>query len=265
MSLKKALAHYDAGLAAVPATALCAGLGAYLLAHVLLRYRISRTIGHGRPVAPRGAAGASGRSPTTCLRSRRCRWRRPIFVVLIAYEGIRYREPRSFIRHGAVPTAEAMRAQRARQANGQLLVDRACGTRSGSRAAQSSSGRRAAPRPPRRSCGTAGAPCAAADGPSGVRRIRNDRPSAGLSIRSAWPRRSSLLDAEDRGRKRHHEQLGERGRRQRPVRADRDVERVVVWREVGSLERDLDQTLALLLRPEDFEEDRRWAGGRHQI
>ena len=37
-----------------------------------------------------------------------------IFVVLIAYEGIRYREPRSFIRHGGVPTPEAMRAQRVR-------------------------------------------------------------------------------------------------------------------------------------------------------
>ena len=37
-----------------------------------------------------------------------------IFVVLIAYEAIRYREPRSFIRHGGVPTPEAMRAQRVR-------------------------------------------------------------------------------------------------------------------------------------------------------
>ena len=37
-----------------------------------------------------------------------------VFVVLIAYEAIRYREPRSFIRHGGVPTPEAMRAQRVR-------------------------------------------------------------------------------------------------------------------------------------------------------
>ena len=34
MSMKKALAHYDAELDVVPAAALCAGLGAYLLAHV---------------------------------------------------------------------------------------------------------------------------------------------------------------------------------------------------------------------------------------
>ena len=50
-SVKKTLAHYDHHLAVVPATALCAGLGAYLLAHVLLRLRISGTLGHGRPVA----------------------------------------------------------------------------------------------------------------------------------------------------------------------------------------------------------------------
>jgi len=113
MSLKKALAHYDAHLAVVPATALCAGLGAYLLAHVLLRYRISGTIGHGRPVAfaalmvlwpfadDMPALGAMSIAAA-------------IYVVLIAYEAIRYRESRSFIRHGGVPTPEAMRAQRVR-------------------------------------------------------------------------------------------------------------------------------------------------------
>ena len=106
MSLKKALAHYDAGLAVVPATALCAGLGAYLLAHVLLRYRISERSATDGPVAfvalmvlwplrrrhacARGAVGRRGRSSS----------------VLIAYEGIRYREPRAYIRHGGVPTAE---------------------------------------------------------------------------------------------------------------------------------------------------------------
>ena len=34
-----------------------------------------------------------------------------IFVLLIAYEAIRYREPRAFIRHGGVPTPEAMSAR----------------------------------------------------------------------------------------------------------------------------------------------------------
>ena len=113
MSLKKALAHYDAHLAVVPAAALCAGLGAYLLAHVLLRYRISGTIGHGRPVAFAAlmvlwpfADNMPALAAMTVAAA--------IFVVLIAYEAIRYREPRSFIRHGGVPTPEAMRAQRVR-------------------------------------------------------------------------------------------------------------------------------------------------------
>ncbi len=111
MSLKKALAHYDAHLAAVPATALCAGLGAYLLAHVLLRYRISRTIGHGRPVAFVGLMVLwpfADDMPALAALSIAA----TIFVALIAYEGIRYREPRASIRHGAVPTAELMTGQR---------------------------------------------------------------------------------------------------------------------------------------------------------
>jgi hypothetical protein len=37
-----------------------------------------------------------------------------IFIALIAYEAIRYREPRAFIRHGGVPTEEMMRAEQAR-------------------------------------------------------------------------------------------------------------------------------------------------------
>ena len=113
MSMKKALAHYDAHLAVVPATALCAGLGAYLLAHVLLRYRISRTIGHGRPVAFAALIVLwpfADDMPALAALSVAAM----IFVVLIAYEGIRYREPRSFIRHGGVPTPETMRAQRVR-------------------------------------------------------------------------------------------------------------------------------------------------------
>jgi len=113
MSLKKALSHYDAHLAVVPATALCAGLGAYLLAHVLLRYRISGTIGHGRPVAFAALMVLwpfADNMPALASMSIAA----AIYVALIAYEAIRYREPRSFIRHGGVPTPEAMRAQRVR-------------------------------------------------------------------------------------------------------------------------------------------------------
>jgi low temperature requirement protein LtrA len=113
MSLKKALSHYDAHLAVVPATALCAGLGAYLLAHVLLRYRISGTIGHGRPVAFAALMVLwpfADNMPALASMSIAA----AIYVALIAYEAIRYRESRSYLRHGGVPTPEAMRAQRVR-------------------------------------------------------------------------------------------------------------------------------------------------------
>jgi low temperature requirement protein LtrA len=110
MSVKKALGHFDAHLGAVPATALCGGLGAYLLAHVLLRYRISRTIGHGRPVALLALIvfwPFADEVPALAALSVAA----AVFVVLIVYEAIRYRESRSFIRHGDVPAAELLLAR----------------------------------------------------------------------------------------------------------------------------------------------------------
>ena len=114
MSLKKTLAHYDHELAVVPATALCAGLGAYLLAHVLLRLRISGTIGHGRPVAFAAlmlfwpfADDVPALAAVSVAAG--------IFVVLITYEVIRYREPRAQVRQGAIPTAELMTGRVPRQ------------------------------------------------------------------------------------------------------------------------------------------------------
>ena len=107
MSLKKALGHYDYHLDVVPAAALCAGLGAYLLAHVLLRLRISGSIGHGRPVALAALLvfwPFADDVPALAALSVAA----TIFVLLIAYEAIRYRESRSFIRHGEVPTAELL-------------------------------------------------------------------------------------------------------------------------------------------------------------
>ena len=107
MSLKKALAHYDHELAVVPATALCLGLGAYLLAHVLIRLRVSGTIGHGRPAALAAlivfwpfaddVPALAALSVTAA-----------IFVILIAYEAVRYREPRAYIRRGEMPSAELL-------------------------------------------------------------------------------------------------------------------------------------------------------------
>ena len=107
MSMKKTLAHYDHELAVVPATALCAGLGAYLLAHVLLRLRISGTIGHGRPVAFAALMvfwPFADKVPALAALSVAA----GIFVVLITYEVIRYREPRAYVRRGEIPTAEVL-------------------------------------------------------------------------------------------------------------------------------------------------------------
>jgi low temperature requirement protein LtrA len=114
MSVKKALAHYDAELDTVPATALCAGLAVYLLAHVLLRYRISGTIGRGRPVAFLALIAIwpfADDVPALAALSATA----AIFVVLIAYEAIRYRESRAQLRHGALATEEVMSASRVRQ------------------------------------------------------------------------------------------------------------------------------------------------------
>jgi len=80
---------------------------------VLLRYRISRSIGHGRPVAFVALMvlwPLADNMPALAALSVAA----AIFVLLIAYEAIRYREPRAFIRHGGVPTEETMRAQRVR-------------------------------------------------------------------------------------------------------------------------------------------------------
>jgi low temperature requirement protein LtrA len=115
MSLKKTLAHFDEHLSAVPATALCAGLAGYLLAHVVLRYRISRTIGHGRPVAFLALIAMwpfADKVPALAALTATA----TVLVLLIAYEAIRYREPRSQIRHGALATEELMSAPRTRRA-----------------------------------------------------------------------------------------------------------------------------------------------------
>ena len=116
-SLKKTLAAVDEHLGPVPVAALCGGLALYLLAHVLLRLRISgyiatqvrfvRRVGRGRPLAMlalllfwpfAGELPALGALTVVAA----------IFVILIAYEAIVYREPRARIRHGEAATEESM-------------------------------------------------------------------------------------------------------------------------------------------------------------
>jgi low temperature requirement protein LtrA len=106
--LKTGLHDVGARLSGVAAVALCGGIALYLLAHVALRLRIGGGLGHGRPAAavvllaliPAAtvvpALGALGMVAAVC-------------VALIAYEALRYREGRAWIRRrrGAFTVAEA--------------------------------------------------------------------------------------------------------------------------------------------------------------
>ena len=110
MAMKKALADVDADLKTVPAAALTLGLALYMLAHVLSRYRISRTIGHGRPVAVVALVAlwplATVVPVLFALASVAA-----VFVMLIAYEGLRYRESRALIRSRAEDYPELERVR----------------------------------------------------------------------------------------------------------------------------------------------------------
>jgi low temperature requirement protein LtrA len=121
--LKKTLADYDEHLGIVPATALCGGLALYLLAHVLLRLRIAplvgtsvgffRRIGRGRPLAMVALLAFlpfADQVPALAAIA----FAAAVFIGLIAYEAIRYRESRSRIRHGELATEEVMAAPRVR-------------------------------------------------------------------------------------------------------------------------------------------------------
>jgi low temperature requirement protein LtrA len=122
MALKKTLADVNAELATVPAAALCLGMAVYMLAHVISRFRLSgvlgrRSIGHGRPVAF-VALVALWPVTTAVPAFVALALVAAVFVALIGYEALRYRESRSQIRGGAFPTPETMAtpAQRAARA-----------------------------------------------------------------------------------------------------------------------------------------------------
>ena len=51
LAMKKTLAHVGDELGTVAALGLCGGSALYLIAYVALRFRVSRTVGRGRPVA----------------------------------------------------------------------------------------------------------------------------------------------------------------------------------------------------------------------
>jgi low temperature requirement protein LtrA len=110
LGLKTTLAHVDSPLATIPAIGLCGGLALYLLAHVLLRLRIGGGLGHGRPVATIVLLGLIPVA-TMVLALVALGLVTAVCVALIAYEAIRYRESRAWIRghRGAFTMEEAAR------------------------------------------------------------------------------------------------------------------------------------------------------------
>ncbi len=117
LAMKKTLADFADPLETVPAVALYGGLALYLLAHVLLRVRITgsrnnrpgfvQRVGRGRSVAVLvllALLPVALQVPALAALALVA----AVFVALIAYEAIRYRESRAQIRGGAEPTQEVM-------------------------------------------------------------------------------------------------------------------------------------------------------------
>ena len=110
LGMKTTLAHVDDPLKIIPAIGLCGGLALYMAAHVAMRLRIGGGWGHGRPTATVvllvllpvatmvPALAALAMVAAVC-------------VALIAYEALRYRYARSWIRshRGAFTMEEASR------------------------------------------------------------------------------------------------------------------------------------------------------------
>jgi low temperature requirement protein LtrA len=106
--LKTTLPHASEPLPTVPALGLFGGVALYFLAHVLVRLRIGGGLGHGRPVAtvvlfgmfPLGVVMPALASLALVA---------AVCVGLIAYEALRYRESRAWIRNrrGAFTMEEA--------------------------------------------------------------------------------------------------------------------------------------------------------------
>ena len=110
LGLKETLGHVEEPLGVIPAIGLCGGLALYMAAHVALRLRIGGGLGHGRPTATVvllalipvatmvPALVALALAATVC-------------ATLIAYEAVRYRYARTWIRNhrGEFTMAEVAR------------------------------------------------------------------------------------------------------------------------------------------------------------
>jgi low temperature requirement protein LtrA len=110
LGLKSTLAHVGEPLGSVPALGLCGGIALYLLAHVALRLRIGGGFGRGRPIATivlLGLIPVAMEVPALAGLGMVA----AVSVALIAYEYLRHRESRAWIRsrRGAFTLDEASR------------------------------------------------------------------------------------------------------------------------------------------------------------
>ncbi|MEA2499169.1 MAG: hypothetical protein QOH26_1574, partial [Actinomycetota bacterium] len=113
LGLKSTLADVDGPLTTIPAIGLCGGLALYFLAHVALRLRMGGGLGRGRPIAlvvllslvpvAREVPSLAALALVTV-----------VCVSLIAYEALRHRDSRAFIRsrRGSFTMEEAARVER---------------------------------------------------------------------------------------------------------------------------------------------------------
>jgi low temperature requirement protein LtrA len=97
LGMKQTLGHVDEPLGIIPAIGLCGGLALYMAAHVAVRLRISGSWGHGRPtatVALLALIPVATMVPSLAALALVA----AVCAMLIAYEAIRYRYARSWIR-----------------------------------------------------------------------------------------------------------------------------------------------------------------------
>jgi low temperature requirement protein LtrA len=106
-AMRAALRHVHAALSIVPAVALCCGSAVYLLAFVALRWRVSRRLGRGRPIAAVAVAlltPAAVAVPALAALALVA----AVWLVLHAYELIHWREERARRRSAAGPPGQAI-------------------------------------------------------------------------------------------------------------------------------------------------------------
>jgi low temperature requirement protein LtrA len=114
--LKTTLPDVDHALPTVPAFGLVGGIAVYLLAHVALRLRIGGGLGRGRPVASvllLGLLPVASKVPALAALGLVA----AVCASLIAYEALRYREARAWIRsrRGAFTLEESSRFEGSRR------------------------------------------------------------------------------------------------------------------------------------------------------